>query len=331
VGKHYKDPKLKIFSLSSNRPLAEKIAEAVGLELGKISISRFSDGEVKVNVEESIRGAHVYIVQSTSDPVNDNLMELLIMIDALRRASAKTINVVMPYYGYARQERKAQSREPITAKLVANMITIAGADRVLTLDLHAPQIQGFFDIPVDHLIGVPLLADYFLEKGLFGDDVVVVSPDHGGVVRARKLADFLKSPIAIIDKRRPRPNVSEVMNIIGDVAGKKCIIIDDMIDTAGTITLAAAALLDKGADSVYACCTHAVLSGPAVERLDESEIKEVIVTDSIQQPEGRHLDKLQTISVGTLVGEAIKRIHENRSVSPLFQEKFKLEDLSKED
>ena len=331
MGKHYKDPKLKIFSLSSNRPLAEKIAEAVGLELGKISISRFSDGEVKVNVEESIRGAHVYIVQSTSDPVNDNLMELLIMIDALRRASAKTINVVMPYYGYARQERKAQSREPITAKLVANMITIAGADRVLTLDLHAPQIQGFFDIPVDHLIGVPLLADYFLEKGLFGEDVVVVSPDHGGVVRARKLADFLKSPIAIIDKRRPRPNVSEVMNIIGDVAGKQCIIIDDMIDTAGTITLAAAALLDKGADSVYACCTHAVLSGPAVERLDESEIKEVIVTDSIQQPEGRHLDKLQTISVGTLVGEAIKRIHENRSVSPLFQEKFKLEDLSKED
>lgn len=331
MGKHYKDPKLKIFSLSSNRPLAEKIAEAVGLELGKISISRFSDGEVKVNVEESIRGAHVYIVQSTSDPVNDNLMELLIMIDALRRASAKTINVVMPYYGYARQERKAQSREPITAKLVANMITIAGADRVLTLDLHAPQIQGFFDIPVDHLIGVPLLADYFLEKGLFGEDVVVVSPDHGGVVRARKLADFLKSPIAIIDKRRPRPNVSEVMNIIGDVAGKKCIIIDDMIDTAGTITLAAAALLDKGADSVYACCTHAVLSGPAVDRLDESDIKEVIVTDSIQQPEGRHLDKLQTISVGTLVGEAIKRIHENRSVSPLFQEKFKLEDLSKED
>ena len=331
MGKHYKDPKLKIFSLSSNRPLAEKIAEAVGLELGKISISRFSDGEVKVNVEESIRGAHVYIVQSTSDPVNDNLMELLIMIDALRRASAKTINVVMPYYGYARQERKAQSREPITAKLVANMITIAGADRVLTLDLHAPQIQGFFDIPVDHLIGVPLLADYFLEKGLFGEDVVVVSPDHGGVVRARKLADFLKSPIAIIDKRRPRPNVSEVMNIIGDVAGKKCIIIDDMIDTAGTITLAAAALLDKGADSVYACCTHAVLSGPAVERLDESDIKEVLVTDSIQQPEGRHLDKLQTISVGNLVGEAIKRIHENRSVSPLFQEKFKLEDLSKED
>ena len=331
MGKHYKDPKLKIFSLSSNRPLAEKIAEAVGLELGKISISRFSDGEVKVNVEESIRGAHVYIVQSTSDPVNDNLMELLIMIDALRRASAKTINVVMPYYGYARQERKAQSREPITAKLVANMITIAGADRVLTLDLHAPQIQGFFDIPVDHLIGVPLLADYFLEKGLFGEDVVVVSPDHGGVVRARKLADFLKSPIAIIDKRRPRPNVSEVMNIIGDVAGTKCIIIDDMIDTAGTITLAAAALLDKGADSVYACCTHAVLSGPAVERLDESDIREVIVTDSIQQPEGRHLDKLQTISVGTLVGEAIKRIHENRSVSPLFQEKFKLEDLSKED
>ena len=324
--KHYKDPKLKIFSLSSNRPLAEKIAAAVGLELGQISISRFADGEVKVNIEESIRGAHVYIIQSTSNPVNDNLMELLIMIDALRRASAKTINVVIPYYGYARQERKAQSREPITAKLVANMITIAGADRVLTLDLHAPQIQGFFDIPVDHLMAVPLLSDYFVEQGISGEDVVVVSPDHGGVVRARKLADFLKTPIAIIDKRRPRPNVSEVMNIIGDVDGKKCIIIDDMIDTAGTITLAAAALLDKGAKEVYVCCTHAVFSGPAVERLEESEIKEVIVTDSILQPEDRRLSKLKTISVGELVGEAIKRIHENRPVSPLFQEKFKVEE-----
>ena len=310
MGKHYKDPKLKIFSLSSNRPLAEKIAEAVGLELGKISISRFSDGEVKVNVEESIRGAHVYIVQSTSDPVNDNLMELLIMIDALRRASAKTINVVMPYYGYARQERKAQSREPITAKLVANMITIAGADRILTLDLHAPQIQGFFDSPVDHLIGVPLLADYFLEKGLFGEDVVVVSPDHGGVVRARKLADFLKSPIAIIDKRRPRPNVSEVMNIIGDVAGKKCIIIDDMIDTAGTICHAAAALKEKGANHVSVMATHPVFSGSAYENLNKEDIDKIIVTNTLTvKPE---LTKVDFIDVSEILAENIYQIFSHK-------------------
>lgn len=323
--KPYKDPKLKIFSLSSNRPLAEKIAQAVGMELGQLEIQRFSDGEIKVMLEESIRGDHVYIIQSTSNPVNDHLMELLIMIDALRRASAKTINVVLPYYGYARQERKAQAREPITAKLVANMITEAGADRVLTLDLHAPQIQGFFDIPVDHLLGVPLLANYFIERGLQGDDVVVVSPDHGGVVRARKLADFLKSTIAIIDKRRPRANVAEVMNIIGDVKGKTCIIIDDMIDTAGTITLAAAALLDQGAKEVYASCTHAIFSGPAVERLEESEIKRIVVTDSILQPEDRYLSKLDTVSVAELIAEAIRRVHENRPVSPLFNEKFKNE------
>lgn len=323
--KPYKDPKLKIFSLSSNRPLAEKIAKAVGMELGQLEIQRFSDGEIKVMLEESIRGDHVYIIQSTSNPVNDNLMELLIMIDALRRASAKTINVVLPYYGYARQERKAQAREPITAKLVANMITEAGADRVLTLDLHAPQIQGFFDIPVDHLLGVPLLANYFIDLGLQGDDVVVVSPDHGGVVRARKLADFLKSTIAIIDKRRPRANVAEVMNIIGDVKDKTCIIIDDMIDTAGTITLAAAALLDQGAKEVYASCTHAIFSGPAVERLEESEIKKIVVTDSILQPENRYLSKLDTVSVAELIAEAIRRVHENRPVSPLFNEKFKNE------
>ena len=273
-------------------------------------------------LEESIRGAHVYIIQSTSYPVSDHLMELLIMIDALRRASAKTINVVLPYYGYARQERKAQAREPITAKLVANMITVAGADRVLTLDLHAPQIQGFFDIPVDHLLGAPLLANYFIDRDLHGDDVVVISPDHGGVTRARKLADFLKSPIAIIDKRRPRANVAEVMNIIGDVSGKTCIIIDDMIDTAGTITLAAAALLDHGAKEVYASCTHAVFSGPAVERLEESEIKQIVVTDSILQPENRNLSKLETVSVAELIAEAIRRVHENRPVSPLFNEKF---------
>lgn len=323
---NYKDPKLKIFSLSSNRPLAEKIAAEVGVELGVVTSTQFSDGEIKINIDESIRGAHVYIIQSTSVPVNDNLMELLIMIDALRRASAKTINVVMPYYGYARQDRKAQSREPITAKLVANMITNAGADRVLALDLHAPQIQGFFDIPVDHLLGAPLLANYFLDNEMLQNDIVVVSPDHGGVTRARKLAEFIHAPIAIIDKRRPKANVAEVMNIIGDVKGKKAILIDDMIDTAGTITLAAQALQDAGATAVYACCTHAVLSGPAIDRLEKSVIKEVIVTDSILLPEEKRSPKIVQVSVSQLIAEAIKRIHENRSVSPLFQEKFTMID-----
>ena len=323
---HYSDPNLKIFALSSNRPLAQKIADQVGVDLGKVSVTQFSDGEIKINIDESIRGDHVYIVQSTSYPVNDNLMELLIMIDALRRASAKTINVVLPYYGYARQDRKAQSREPITAKLVANMITQAGADRVLTLDLHAAQIQGFFDIPVDHLLGAPLLANYFLENNFKDKDIVVVSPDHGGVTRARKLAEFLHAPIAIIDKRRPKANVAEVMNIIGDVKGKVAVLIDDMIDTAGTITLAAQALQDAGAIEVYACCTHPVLSGPALDRLNASVIKEVVVTDSIQVPEEKTGGKIVQVSVDQLMAEAIKRIHENRSVSPLFIEKFTILD-----
>ena len=323
---HYSDPNLKIFALSSNRPLAQKIADQVGVELGKVSVTQFSDGEIKINIDESIRGDHVYIVQSTSYPVNDNLMELLIMIDALRRASAKTINVVLPYYGYARQDRKAQSREPITAKLVANMITQAGADRVLTLDLHAAQIQGFFDIPVDHLLGAPLLANYFLENNFKDKDIVVVSPDHGGVTRARKLAEFLHAPIAIIDKRRPKANVAEVMNIIGDVKGKVAVLIDDMIDTAGTITLAAQAIQDAGALEVYACCTHPVLSGPALDRLNASVIKEVVVTDSIQVPEEKTGGKIVQVSVDQLMAEAIKRIHENRSVSPLFIEKFTIID-----
>ena len=323
---HYSDPNLKIFALSSNRPLAQKIADQVGVELGKVSVTQFSDGEIKINIDESIRGDHVYIVQSTSYPVNDNLMELLIMIDALRRASAKTINVVLPYYGYARQDRKAQSREPITAKLVANMITQAGADRVLTLDLHAAQIQGFFDIPVDHLLGAPLLANYFLENNFKDKDIVVVSPDHGGVTRARKLAEFLHAPIAIIDKRRPKANVAEVMNIIGDVKGKVAVLIDDMIDTAGTITLAAQAIQDAGALEVYACCTHPVLSGPALDRLNASVIKEVVVTDSIQVPEEKTGGKIVQVSVDQLMAEAIRRIHENRSVSPLFIEKFTIID-----
>ena len=321
MSNHYFDPRLKIFSLNSNRPLAEKIAAAVGVELGKCSVKQFSDGEIQVNIEESIRGAHVYVIQSTSSP---NLMELLIMIDALKRASAKTINVVMPYYGYARQDRKARSREPITAKLVANMIEKAGANRMVTLDLHASQIQGFFDIPVDHLMGAPLIANYFLERGIQGDDVVVVSPDHGGVTRARKLAEFLKSPIAIIDKRRPKANVAEVMNIIGHVEGKTCVLIDDMIDTAGTITLAANALKQAGAKSVYASCTHPVLSGPALERIEDSAIEHLVVTDSIHLPEDRKSKKIDEISVGALMGEAIKRIHENKPVSPLFESKLSI-------
>ncbi|WP_265459258.1 ribose-phosphate diphosphokinase [Enterococcus sp. HY326] len=321
MSKHYFDPRLKIFALNSNKPLAEKIAATIGVELGKSSVTQFSDGEIQVNIEESIRGSHVYIVQSTSSPVNDNLMELLIMIDALKRASAKTINVVMPYYGYARQDRKARSREPITAKLVANMIEKAGANRMLTLDLHASQIQGFFDIPVDHLMGAPLIANYFMEKGIGGDEVVVVSPDHGGVTRARKLAEYLKSPIAIIDKRRPKANVAEVMNIIGNVDGKICVIIDDMIDTAGTITLAANALKEAGAKMVYASCTHPVLSGPAIERIQDSAIERLVVTDSINLPADRKIEKIDEISVGELMADAIKRIHENKPVSPLFETK----------
>jgi len=324
MSNQYFDPRLKIFALNSNEPLAEKIAAAIGIELGKCTVKQFSDGEIQVNIEESIRGADVYIIQSTSSPVNDNLMELLIMIDALKRASAKTINVVMPYYGYARQDRKARAREPITAKLVANMIEKAGANRIVALDLHASQIQGFFDIPVDHLMGAPLIADYFIEHGIKGDDVVVVSPDHGGVTRARKLAEFLDASIAIIDKRRPRANVAEVMNIIGDVNGKTCVIIDDMIDTAGTITLAANALKEAGATSVYASCTHPVLSGPALDRISDSSIEHLVVTDSINLPEERKIDKLDEISVCDLIAEAIRRIHESKPVSPLFEKKIDL-------
>ena len=318
----YFDPKLKIFALNSNKPLAQKIANEVGVELGKTSVDRFSDGEIRINIEQSVRGSHVYVIQSTSAPVNDNLMELLIMIDALRRASAATINVVIPYYGYARQDRKARSREPITAKLVANMLQTAGVTRVLALDLHAAQIQGFFDVPVDHLMGAPLLADYFLTNHL-DEDAVVVSPDHGGVTRARALAEFLKAPIAIIDKRRPRANVAEIMNIIGDVKGKRCIMIDDMIDTAGTITLGSQALMDAGAKEVYASCTHPVLSGPAIERIKKSPIKKLVVTDSIQLTADKQIEKIQQIAVGPLIGQAIKRINENRPVSPLFKNRFR--------
>ncbi|WP_338752529.1 ribose-phosphate diphosphokinase [Bacillus sp. FJAT-52991] len=314
----YLDPNLKLFALNSNPALAKEIADSIGVELGKCSVKRFSDGEIQINIEESIRGCDVYVIQSTSGPVNDNLMETLIMIDALKRASAKTINIVLPYYGYARQDRKARAREPITAKLVANLLETAGATRVITLDLHAPQIQGFFDIPIDHLMGVPILAEYFKGKNISNEDIVIVSPDHGGVTRARKMADRLKAPIAIIDKRRPRPNVAEVMNIVGNIDGKVAILIDDIIDTAGTITLAASALVENGAKEVYACCTHPVLSGPAIERIQNSNIKELVVTNSIALPEEKKIDKVVELSVASLIGEAIIRVHEEQSVSTLF-------------
>lgn len=315
----YKNSSLKIFSLKGNEPLAQEVADHVGVELGKCTVKRFSDGEIQINIEESIRGCDVFIIQPTSNPVNVHLMELLIMIDACKRASAANISIVVPYYGYARQDRKARSREPITAKLVADLFETAGADRMIALDLHAPQIQGFFNIPIDHLMGVPILADYFLKnKDIDPDKYVVVSPDHGGVTRARKLADFLKAPIAIIDKRRPKPNVAEVMNIVGEIEGRTAIIIDDIIDTAGTITLAAQALKDKGATEVYACCTHPVLSGPAKERIEKSAIKELIVTNSIQLKEEQKPNNIIELSVAELLAQAIIRVYERESVSVLF-------------
>ncbi|MFB6469327.1 ribose-phosphate diphosphokinase [Cytobacillus sp. Hz8] len=317
MSNQYLDPNLKVFSLNSNPELAQEIADVIGVELGKCSVTRFKDGEIQINIEESIRGCDVFVIQSTSSPVNEHLMELLIMLDALKRASAKTINIVMPYYGYARQDRKARAREPITAKLVANLLETAGATRMITLDLHAPQIQGFFDIPIDHLMGVRILADYFENKE-YDKDIVIVSPDHGGVTRARKMAERLKAPIAIIDKRRPKPNVAEVMNIVGNIEGKVAILIDDIIDTAGTITLAANALVENGAAEVYACCTHPVLSGPAIERIENSKIKELVVANSIALPEEKKIGKLRQLSVAPLIGEAIIRVHEEQSVSTLF-------------
>ncbi|MBR5468236.1 MAG: ribose-phosphate diphosphokinase [Firmicutes bacterium] len=311
---------IKIFSCNANPELAKAIAKNLLLELGKGEVSHFSDGEVSVKIDETVRGADVYIIQSTSAPVNDNLMELLIMIDALRRASAGRITAVIPYYGYARQDRKARARDPISAKLVANLITTAGADRVLTMDLHCAQIQGFFDIPVDHLHGSPLIVDYYREK--YGEqlltDFVAVSPDLGSVGRVRQFATKLDIPLAIIDKRRPKANVSEIMNIIGDIEGKRVIIIDDMIDTAGTITNAANALKERGALSVDACCTHAVLSGPAIDRIEKSAIQELLVLNTISLPKEKKIAKITEISVAQIFAEAISRIHEGASVSTLF-------------
>lgn len=312
---------IKIFTGNSHPGLVKEIADILGIPVGNSRVSTFSDGEISVDINETVRGVDVFVVQSTNDPVNDNLMELLIMIDAFKRASAGRITAVVPYYGYARQDRKAKARDPITSKLVADLLTAAGADRVLTMDLHAAQIQGYFNIPVDHLLGMPILAKYFVQKGLSErDDVVVVSPDLGSVTRARKFADKLHAPIAIIDKRRPKPNVSEIMNIIGDIKGKTAILVDDMIDTAGTITNGANALINMGAKEVYACCTHAVLSGPAIERIDKSCIKELVMLNTICLSEDKMLDKFKVLSVAPVFAEAIKRIYEDVSVSKLFED-----------
>lgn len=311
---------IKLFAANSNPKLAQEIAEKLHMDLGQSSVGLFSDGEIFVNIGETVRGSDVFVIQSTSSPVNDNLMEMLIMIDAFKRASAGRITAVIPYFGYARQDRKAKARDPISAKLVADLIATAGADRVLTMDLHAAQIQGFFNIPLDHLLGVPILAPYFLEKFKNNlDDIVVVSPDFGSVTRARNFAQKLNAPIAIIDKRRPKPNVSEVMNIIGDVKDKTVILVDDMIDTAGTIVHGAQALVEKGgAKEVYACCTHPVLSGPAIERLEASPIKELVCLNTIELPPEKIMKKTKVLSVAPIFAEAIERIYEDISVSPLF-------------
>ena len=312
---------LKLISGNANLPLAKCIADNLNTPLGASEIEKFSDGEIKIMINESIRGKDVYIIQPTSFPTNDNLMELLIMIDACRRASAGYVNAIIPYYGYARQDRKTRGREPITAKLVANLITQAGADRVITMDLHAGQIQGYFDIPVDHFSAIRLLSEYFNDIAYDKpDEFVVVSPDLGGVRRARQFSDYLKLPIAIIEKRRPMPNVSEVMSVIGDFKGKYAILVDDMVDTAGTITNAANYLMENGAKGVYITATHGVLSGQAIEKLQDSSVKEVVITNTIELPEYKKIDKIKQLNVGPLLAEAIHRINTYESISGLFED-----------
>jgi len=308
---------LKVFSGRANASLAKAVCEYLKIPLGKIEISNFLDGEIFVQINENIRGQDVFIIQPLCTPVNENLMELLIIIDALKRASAERITAVIPYYSYARQDRKVQPRVPISAKLVADLITAAGPDRVLTIDLHAGQIQGFFNIPVDHLFASPLLIDFIREQKF--DDPMIVSPDAGGVERARAFAKRISASLGIIDKRREEKNVAEVMNIIGEVEGKEVVVVDDMVDTAGTLTESVRALCRKGAKCVYACCTHGVLSGPAIKRITESELTKLVITDTIPlTEEGKSCDKIKVITVANLFGEAIRRIHEDESVSSLF-------------
>jgi ribose-phosphate pyrophosphokinase len=306
-----------MFSLNSNRELAEEMADLLGCKLGNCQVSQFSDGEIQIHIEDSVRGKEVYIVQSTSNPVNQHLMELLIMIDALKRASADKITLVIPYFGYARQDRKARSREPITAKLVVNLLEAAGATRVLTIDLHTAQIQGFFDIPVEHLIGVPILSEYFENKGL--EDMVVVAPHNGSIGRARKVANFLHVPLALVDKRKLEEKEEETYYVIGNVEGKNAILIDDLINTGTNITLAAKALAEYGAKSIYAGITHPVFSKEAKEKIDLSPIKELVVTNTIKLQDEKVSDKVKTISVAPLLVEAIDRIHHEKAVSPLFE------------
>lgn len=307
---------VKIFALSANKELGEEIAEYLGLTLSECSTVRFADGEIMVDIKETVRGHDVFVVQPTTYPVNESYMELLILIDALRRASAKTINVIMPYYGYSRQDRKARAREPISAKLVANLLQTAGASRVLAMDLHAAQIQGFFDIPIDNFEALPIMVQYFKDKKI--EDVVVVSPDHGGTTRARKFAIYFDAPIAIVDKRRPRPNVAEVMNIIGEVKDKNVILVDDIIDTAGTITIAAKALKEAGAKDIYVACSHPILSNPAIQRITDSPIKELVTTNSIKLSDDKKTDKVVQLSIAKIFGQGILNIIDGKSVSYLF-------------
>lgn len=308
---------MKIFSGSANQPLATEIATYLGTQLGAIRIANFSDGEIYVQIQDSVRGTDVFLVQPLTHPVNYNMMELMIMLDAFKRASAHSITAVIPYYAYARQDRKAQGREAITAKLIADLLTTAGATRVVAMDLHAPQIQGFFNILMDHLHASPVLIDYISAKKF--EDLVIVSPDVGGVGRARAYAKKLDAPLAIIDKRRPKHNTAEVLNIIGDIKDKNCVIIDDLVDTAGTLTEVAKLLLKEGAREVYACCTHGVLSGPAIERIEASPLTELIITNTIPQQAEKQIPKIKTLSVAGLLGEAILRIHEDASISTLFE------------
>ncbi|NWH15104.1 ribose-phosphate pyrophosphokinase [Acholeplasma laidlawii] len=306
----------KLFTLSANKPLAEKIAKSAGIPLSNVEVIRFADGEITVNIEESVRGNHVFVIQPTSEPANDHLMEVLVLTDALKRASAASITIIMPYFGYSRQDRKVKSRQPITAKLVANLLTVAGVDRVVSIDLHEAQIQGFFDIPIDNFPAAPTLASYFRRKKL--ENVVVVSPDHGGVTRARVFASFFNAPLAIIDKRRPEPNKAEVMNIIGDVKGATCIMIDDIIDTGGTLMAGANALKEAGAKEVYAAATHGVLTSNATERLQNSVINEIVITDTIYLDPAKNQPKLKQLSIGALLGEAIIHILQDEPISQIF-------------
>lgn len=309
---------IKVFAGNSSRTLAQQICKQLDLELGELDVGKFSDGETSVNIKESVRGCDVFIVQSTNTPVNDNLMELLLICDACKRASAGRITAVVPYFGYARQDRQAHARDPISAKVVADIIQTAGANRVLTMDLHSSQVQGFFNIPVDNLMGMPVLTKYIKKQGV-PDKLTIVSPDTGSVVRSRAMASKFDAPLAIIDKRRPRANVMEVMNVIGDVEGRTCLMLDDMIDTGGTICQGAQALVEHGAKEVIACCTHPVLSGPAIERLQQSALSKVIVLDTIELPPEKRIDKIEIVSIADIFAEAIERVYTDLPMSKLFE------------